>query len=388
MSGLICGVASAGFLAGLDLVTGWRLAHPWLVWWLPLVGVLMGLAAERIGVPVKAGTSLLIERARDGGPRVPLRMAPIVLIGTWVTHLFGGSAGREGTAVQMGASLTDWVTHRVPVDAEVRRRLLLAGVAGGFGSVFGTPIAGVVFALEFVAPGTFAVAAFVPAVIAAFLGDFITRALGIVHTPYPTLAPLEWSLPLAGKWALFAFGIWAATVAFIALKKRVSLSPWGEGRGEGSGPVRMFGAGVVVVAVWWLFDAGDALGLGVPTIVRAFHDAGLPVSLFAVKLVLTAVTVGAGFFGGEVTPLFFIGAALGNVLARGLGLPIDYGAGVGMAVCFGLASNAPLALAVMAGELLGVNVLSHVLVVMVIASVLHRRKWSIYPAQLKPAERG
>src|SRR5690606_3142959 len=131
-------------------------------------------------------------------------------------------------------------------------------------------------------------------------------------------------------------------------------------------PSRMFVGGAAIVIAWKVVGTSDYLGLGVPLIVRSFEDPALPNHAFALKLLFTAVTLGAGFLGGEVTPLFFVGAALGNVLARLLGLPIELGAGVGLAAVFAAASNTPLALSIMAVELLGPNVLPHVVVVSVL----------------------
>jgi hypothetical protein len=140
---------------------------------------------ERFGKAIKGGNNLVIDTIHDDGPEIPLRMAPMVLVGTVLTHLFGGSAGREGTAVQMGASLADAISHRIGVSSAVRRQLLAAGVAGGFGSVFGTPIAGTVFGLEFVSLGRIEYDALIPALVAALVGDVTTRAWGVGHTPTP-----------------------------------------------------------------------------------------------------------------------------------------------------------------------------------------------------------
>ena len=142
----------------------------------------------------------------------------------------------------------------------------------------------------------------------------------------------------------------------------------------------LIAGGVAVVAMWRLSGTGDFLGLGVPLLTRSFTDAQLPVAVFALKLVFTAVTLGAGFPGGEVTPLFVIGAALGNVLARALGMPIALGAGVGLAAVFAAASNTPLALTIMAAELLGAAALPHTALVCVLAYVLTGHR-SIYPSQ-------
>jgi len=142
----------------------------------------------------------------------------------------------------------------------------------------------------------------------------------------------------------------------------------------------MFFGGLVVVGLWKLVGTSDYLGLGVPMIVRSFEDPNLPTYAFALKLVFTAVTLGAGFLGGEVTPLFFVGAALGNMLARLLGIPLELGAGVGLAAVFAASSNTPLALSIMAMELLGAPVFPHVAIVCVLAYLLAGHR-SIYPAQ-------
>jgi H+/Cl- antiporter ClcA len=224
----------------------------------------------------------------------------------------------------MGASITDWVAHRLKVNQEVRRQLLAAGVAGGFGSVFGTPIAGAVFGLEFVVLGRLEYQALIPALVASIVGDTTTQAFGIDHTHYPTAPYVSLTPLLLLKWFAFAAAIALVTAIFIELLQFIKK------RGKQHVPrlpVRMFVGGLAVVLLWKPVGTSDYLGLGVPMIVRSFEDPNLPVYAFALKLVFTAVTLGAGFLGGEVTPLFFVGAALGSVLGRLLGIPIELGAG-------------------------------------------------------------
>jgi H+/Cl- antiporter ClcA len=375
--GVLCGVASGIFLILLERATAFRNAHTEIVYTLPVAGFLIGLIYERWGKPIKGGNNLIIDSVHEDTPEIPLRMAPMVLIGTVLTHLFGGSAGREGTAVQMGGSMADAIAHRLRLGLHGRRQLLAAGMAGGFASVFGTPIAGAIFGLEVVVMGQIEYDALVPSLVAALVGDRVTRALGVAHTAYPALSSVTPTFLVLGKMLVIGVAMACVTIAFVelthylkhALERRVPRLP-----------IRMMLGGVVIVAMWKAIGTSDYLGLGVPMIVRSFTDPHLPMYAFAAKLIFTAVTLSAGFLGGEVTPLFFVGAALGNVLARILGLPLELGAGVGIAAVFGAAANTPLALSVMAVELLGANVFPHVVVVTVVAYLLSGHR-GIYPSQ-------
>lgn len=375
--GVVSGAASALFLFLLDVVTRFREAHDVIVYTLPIAGLVIGAVYARWGLRILGGNNLVIDTVHEDSPEIPLRMAPMVLIGTVLTHLFGGSAGREGTAVQMGASLADWIAHRFAVEKSTRRELLAAGIAGGFGSVFGTPIAGAVFGLEVVAIGQMSYEALVPALVAAVVGDLVTRGLGIVHTAYPVVSGLALTPLVLGKWLLFALAVALVAVLFVELthflKKLLSkrVPPL---------PLRMALGGAAVVLMWKVVGTDDYLGLGVPMIVRSFGDPDLPSTAFLLKLGFTAVTLASGFLGGEVTPLFFVGATLGNVLGRVLGLPLDLAAGVGLAGMFAAAANTPLALSIMAMELLGGHVFPHVMIVSVLAYLFTGHR-GIYPAQ-------
>lgn len=375
--GAVCGVASAAFLWLLEMATVTRDAHEVLIWGLPVAGLVLGRAYEQFGGPTRNGTNLIITTIRDGGGQVPWRMAPMISLGTLATHLFGGSAGREGTAVQMGGSLADGVAHLLKLAPALRRQALIAGVAGGFGSVFGTPVAGVVFAVEFLVVGKVDFEAALPAFAAAFVGDWVTRGLGTTHTQYPQVTGVELTPQVLGLWLLFAGGIALAATVFIESTRW--LRQFGERRFRHRA-TRMFVGGVVVVVMWQVSGTSDYLGLGMPFIVRTFSDHALPVYAFAAKGLFTVVTLGAGFLGGEVTTLFFIGAALGNAMARGLHLPLELGVGVGLAAMFGTAAKTPLAVSVMALELMGSGVFPHVVLVAFLATALTGRR-SIYESQ-------
>jgi len=375
--GVLCGSSSALFLYILERATAFRNGHELIVYTLPIAGLVIGWFYEFFGRSIEGGNNLIIDTIHDEGPEIPTRMAPMVLIGSVLTHLFGGSAGREGVAVQMGASLADGLSHRLKLPPEVRTQILAAGVAGGFGSVFGTPIAGAIFGMEFITLGSMAYGALVPALVASVIGDMTTRALGIHHIVFPSPMHLELSPMLLLKWLLFAIAMAVASIVFIELTHRIKNAFEAN---KVRLPIRMFVGGVLVIVLWKLIGTSDYLGLGVPGIVRAFNDSQLPVYAFAAKLLFTAVTLGAGFLGGEVTPLFFVGAALGNVMARLLGVPLDMGAGIGLAAVFASSANTPLALSIMAMELLGAPMFPHVVIVCVIAYLLSGHR-GIYPSQ-------
>ncbi len=375
--GLLCGAGSAAFFLLLERATTFREGHEWIVYTLPVAGGFIGLLYERWGTSIRGGNNLVLDTIHAGDAQIPLRMAPMVVIGTVLTHLFGGSAGREGTAVQVGASLADEIAHRFHCGKDARRQLLAAGIAGGFGSVFGTPIAGMLFGLEVVAIGRMEYGALLPALVAALVGDWVTRRLGVIHTHYPQIAYVELTPLVLGKLVVIGVAMAGATIAFVELTHR--LKRLLETRIPRL-PLRMLVGGVAIVVMWKLVGTNDYLGLGVDTIVRAFRDPGLPSYAFAAKLIFTAVTLASGFLGGEVTPLFFVGATLGSVLARLLGLPLELGAGVGIAAVFGAGANTPISLSIMAVELVGGAAFPHVVIVTVIAYLLSGHR-SIYPSQ-------
>ncbi|HET9130352.1 MAG TPA: chloride channel protein, partial [Terriglobia bacterium] len=273
--------------------------------------------------------------------------------------------------------LADGLSHRLKLTPQLRKQILAAGVAGGFGSVFGTPIAGTIFGMEFITLGSIAYGALVPALVASVIGDMTTRALGIHHTVFPAPEHLSLTLPLLLKWLLFAVAMAATSITFIELTHRIKKVF------EANAvrlPIRMFVGGMLVAILWKLVGTSDYLGLGVPGIVRAFSDPQLSVYAFAFKLIFTAVTLGSGFLGGEVTPMFFIGTSLGNVMSRLVGVPLDMGAGIGLAAVFATSSNTPLALSIMAMELMGAPMFPHVVIVSVLAYLLSGHR-SIYPSQ-------
>jgi H+/Cl- antiporter ClcA len=347
--GICAGVASAIFLITLAWATQTRVAHPWLLFLLPLAGLFIGWVYQRYGSSAARGNNLVIEEVNRNSASIPLIMAPLVLAGTVGTHLFGGSAGREGTAIQMGASLADALRHRLKLTGEDRRMMLLAGISGGFGSVFGTPLAGFVFALEVQRVGRIRYDSVIPCLTAAVVGDLVTRALGAPHSHYPALANLTIDGLLALKVAVAGIGFGLASLLFIELTHSIKALVL---RWSPRAVLRPFFGGILVILLALIFGS-DYLGLSLPLITQSLDGSGVLPLAFLLKLLFTAVTLGTGFLGGEVTPLFVIGSTLGYTLGLLLGVDASWLAALGFVAVFAGASNTPLASMLMGVELFG-----------------------------------
>ncbi|MCI1187566.1 chloride channel protein [Hymenobacter sp. DH14] len=374
--GALAGTASAGFLVALDWVTRWREAHPWALALLPAAGLLIGLAYHYFGDRAVRGNNLILDEIHRPTQRLPLRLVPLVLGGTLLTHLVGGSAGREGTAVQMGAALADQLPRWLRLRPRDRRLLLIASMSAGFASVFGTPLAGAVFGLEVFLLGSIRYEAVLPSFLAAIMADFVTRAWGVGHTPYPTLGALPLTPLLLGSTLLAGALFGLAARAFATLTHGIS-KVFGC---ISYPPLRPVLGGVLVAGLLWLAGPGRFGGLGVPVIVEAFQHP-LAATDWAWKLALTALTLGCGFKGGEVTPLFFIGAALGSTLAVVLPLPVALLAAMGFVGVFAGAANTPLACLLMGLELFGTNAGVYLALACVVA-YLFSGHHGIYGAQV------
>src|SRR5688500_9853985 len=348
--GMLSGSASALFLTLLAAATRIFSANPALIFALPLAGFAVGYIYWRYGGAASLGSSLVIAEIHAQTQRVPFRMGPFVLAGAVITHLFGRPAGREGTAIQMRRRLVDTVRRVLNLVAAVRRLLLAAGVSGGLASVFGTPAAGFVFGLEVPSAGRIRHDGALPCLVAALVGDLTTRAWGVGHAHYPRLIAPDMDALLLAKVALASVAFGLAALLFVRLtdvikhqfRARVAWPP-----------LRPVLGGAVVIGLTLLVGTTDYNGLSLPLIERSV--AGEPVYplAFLLKIVFTAVTLGSGFMGGEVTPLFAIGSSLGAALAGPLGVDTGLLASIGFVAVFAGASNTPLACALMGIELFG-----------------------------------
>jgi H+/Cl- antiporter ClcA len=348
--GFLAGSASAFFLVALEFVTNFRESNLWIIALLPLGGLIIGWTYHKFGESVVKGNNQLLEEFYNPQKTIPLRMAPLVLFGTIATHLFGGSAGREGTAVQMGGAIADQFTKWLKLTKEDRKILITIGVAAGFASVFGTPLAGAVFALEWLVVGRIRYESILPAFLGAYIADYACAEFWQVHhthyeisiVPAINIPTLLWIIPagicfgLAGRIFAKATHLWSK-----AFKSSIAYPP-----------LRPVIGGVMVALLVLAMGTTKYIGLGIPTIVDSFSD-NLPWYDSLVKIFMTSLTLGAGFKGGEVTPLFYTGATLGNALSGVIPLPMALLAGMGFVGVFSGATNTPLACTLMGIELFG-----------------------------------
>jgi H+/Cl- antiporter ClcA len=355
------------FLWLLNLAIHFRFAHTWLLFLLPAAGVGIYFLYKLYGQSAERGNNLIIDEIHQPGAGVPKRMAPLILLTTVVTHLFGGSAGREGTAVQIGGSIANLIGSWFKLNEADKKVALTAGVAAGFGAVFGTPLTGTIFAMEVIAIGRIQYNALLPCLIAGLIGDVTVSVWGIHHTLYHIDLVdtgqviyghhLPVSLWLLCK-IIFAsafFGL--ASFAFakgVHLVKNISV------KYIKTGWLIPVVGGLVIITLTLILGKPDYLSLGVEpeypgavTIVSAFQQGGAHAFSWLWKLIYTTITLGTGFKGGEVTPLFYIGSTLGNTLAGLLNAPVSLFAALGFIAVFAGATNTPLACTLMGIELFG-----------------------------------
>ncbi len=364
--GAVCGIVGAGFHKTVDLVTETRMEHVWLVWFLPLAGVVTLLLYRLCRVSFSAGTNLIIESVTTN-EHVPILLAPLIFIGTALSHLFGASVGREGAALQLGGSIGHNFGELFHFDGEDVRVLSMCGMAACFSALFGTPLTAAVFVLEVVSVGAVSYNAFLPCVVSSYVSFLTAGALGVAPLSFlpaegiPEFTP-EAALRAAGLGALaglvsIVFCVGVHTAGHLA--EKWLKNPY----------LRIAAGGLLMAVLTALFGLYDFNGAGTQVIAAAIGGQAQPFD-FVLKLLLTALCVGVGFRGGEIVPTMFIGATFGCVAGPLLGLPAGFSAALCLVALFCSVVNCPLASIFLAVELFGTADLPLFVIAVAVAFVL------------------
>lgn len=344
--GAVGGFVGSLFHIGVNYATSERLRYPWILYLLPLAGLVIVWLYKAAGVWGK-GTNAVIESVHFGKD-VPVQLVPVILLATVLTHLCGGSAGREGAALQIGGGIGHETGKLLHLGEKDLPLATLCGMAGVFSALFGTPLTATVFALEVISVGVLYYAGLVPCITSAMVGYLVSLAMGVPPTRFTVTAPAlsAWTMVL-----VLALGIGCAVVSILfcqglhrteRLAEKYLKNPW----------LRAVVGGCIVIALTKLVGTGDYNGAGMDVIERAVAGEASGWA-WVLKLLFTAVTIGFGFKGGEVVPSFFVGATFGCVAGSLLGLPPGFAAAVGLVAVFCGAVNCPIASVILSIELFG-----------------------------------
>ena len=382
--GVFTGSATALFKNIIKYLTDTREAQPLLLFLLPVGGIVIGFLYKYIGKESDKGNNLILDNIHNGQGTVPLRMGPIVYIASFITHLFGGSTGREAAAVQMGASISEAVNRIFKIGKIDRMILLMSGISGGFGSAFSAPMTGTIFGMEVVSIGQTKYEALVPCLVASFTGHFTAKAWGVpiekhtIHSVPNVTAEIMFKVIVAS--IIFGF------VSVLYSQLRHSIEKLSKKYLKNPMLIGMVG-GLIIIALTYIVGSRDYTGRGLKIVSQAF-DGEVPPFAFLAKLVFTAVTMGMGFRGGEAIPMFFVGATLGNTLAPMAGLPPSFLAAIGLITVFSGAANAPISCFLLGIEMFEGKAIVFFFVASLV-SYLFSGHHGIYPSQklYKPKSR-
>lgn len=372
---VVMGIISFVFLKMLGLSSIFREYFPYCIWFLPLSGMLTAFVYKKYGGESSKGNNLIIQSANEG-VKVPKRLAVLTFFFTLLTHFSGGSAGREGTAVQIGGTLTSNVADKFGFKKEDRKTIILSGLSSAFGSVFGTPLAGAFFGMEVCCIGQLSASAVIPCFLSSYMANAVTLLLGATHEVHTIASVPNFDFKLIlifvsasvffgllGK--LFALAVKYLKLLYAKIFKNTVLSA--------------FAGSVVVTLLIILLNLNKYEGLSTWQQTTAFEGNANWYDM-PVKFILTALTLGAGFQGGEVTPLFDIGASFGGWYANLFGIEPSFLAAIGLICVFGSAANTPITTIMLGIELFGAEAVPYYVFASLI-SFIASGKSGIYSSQ-------
>lgn len=353
--GVVVGLIGVVFHIALEWAGETQGAHPWLLWLLPIGGLLI-MFFYRVELTERdKGTNFVLNAVRTNDP-ISLKIAPLIFVSTVITHLLGGSAGREGAALQLGGSIASHFSVRAKLDEKSRRILTMAGMSAGFSALFGTPLASVIFSMEVITVGIMHYSALVPCTLAALMASQLAKYFGIAPTSFLiNSVPNALTLKIGGSVVILGVLCALVSMLFCIIMERVSA----EYQKRLTNPYwRIFVGGCIIIALTYLVGTRDYNGAGMYVIARAIRGEAR-MEAFFLKIVFTALTLGVGYKGGEIVPAFFVGATFGCVVGPLIGLPASFAAGLGMVAVFCGVTNCPLTSIFLAIEMFGIHGLGY-----------------------------
>lgn len=376
--GGVCGLVGALFFKSIDFVTALRGEHGWILYLLPLLGIL-SVAIYRLCRVKDVGTNQVLESVRSEQKVSPF-LGVAIFTGAALTHLGGGSVGKEGAALQLGGSISSLFSKLFRLDHNARHILTLCGMGAFFSAVFGTPIGAAVFALEVVSVGSVCLAAIFPVLVSSVFAYWVATLFGVAAERFPVMLDFSSAVSLEAVWKITVIAVGASLLSLLfcnALHFTEKLAH----RYLKNDFLRIAVGGVILVGLTLLVGTTDYNGGGIDTIHHIFyHNSEAPYEAFALKLLFTVITVAAGYKGGEIIPTFFIGATFGNVIALLLGLDPALGAAAGMAALFCGVTNCPLAALFLSVELFGGSSILYIALAVAISFLLSGNS-SLYSGQ-------
>lgn len=347
--GIVVGLVGTAFAAAISFATEFRTEHSWTLYTLPVLGIVIVWIYNRAGMEDQPGTNMILLSVREEKD-VPFKIAPVIFATSFLTHLGGGSAGREGAALQIGGGISQQIGRWLKADANAMHIFSMCGMSACFSCLFGTPVAAAVFSMEVVSVGIMQYSALIPCAISALTADWIARSFRVHHMQFsvPALAA-AFDIHTCGQALLIAVAAALVSILFcLVLHKTAYLYE----KYITNRYIRIIIGGCLVILLTKLLGTADYLGAGEEIIVSAVSG-NANHSAFLLKILFTALTLEAGYKGGEIVPSLFIGATLGCVLGGLLGLPGGFGAAIGMIGVFCGATNCPLASLLLGLELFG-----------------------------------
>lgn len=365
LSGFGIGLIGALFNLALAQVTDFRSEHFWLLFLLPVGGIVIIGLYQLSGQMKNSGTNLVLS-AIQATDEIPFRVTPLIFISTLITHLFGGSAGREGAALQVGGSCGNFIAKLLKFDEKDTRILIMCGMSACFSAIFGTPVTAAIFSMEVISIGIMYYAALVPCVLSAFIASYTAKLIGVQSSHYTIGDIPDLNLLTGSKLIVMAamFGIMSIILCYSLHKSNDLMQKYLK-----NPYIKIIVSGLAIIAMTYLFQTRDYLGAGAPMIVQSFSVHAVWYA-FLLKILFTSITLSGGFKGGEIVPTLFVGATFGSFICQFFGFPPALGAACGMVGLFCGVTNCPITSLMMAYELFDAHAIHYCLIAIAISYLL------------------